>query len=216
MRRSWETAPIMAPRQRSISSRRRVRTACSCSWARSTARAAWLANVPSRARSRRANCTSWRTSRPTGRLLATSATATRPGDPPGHAQRSGLPVAGGERDHLLGRELLSRPGGHGELRAFGSRRPVVPGQEERRPARREDGLHRAGDVLEQFRKGEITDQGLGELEKPVGVPLPALGVLPCGLLGGHDAGHDQHDDRRRRQGRPSSACRGPSTCRTAE
>jgi hypothetical protein len=41
-------------------------------------------------------------------------------------------------------------------------------------------------VLEQFRKGEIADQGLGELEQPVGVLLPALGLLPGRLQLGHD------------------------------
>ena len=82
VRRSCETAPMRARRQRSISSSRRVRSACSRSCARSTASAAWLANVPSRPGPAPRNCTSWSTSMPTGRLLATSATATRRGRRP--------------------------------------------------------------------------------------------------------------------------------------
>ena len=58
VRRSCEAAPMRALRQRSISSSRRARSACSRSCARSTASAAWLANVPSRLRSRSISCTS--------------------------------------------------------------------------------------------------------------------------------------------------------------
>ena len=77
VRRSWEAAPMSALRQRSISSSRRARNACSDSSARSRASAAWLANVPSRLRSRPASSTSWSTSRPTGWSPTASATETR-------------------------------------------------------------------------------------------------------------------------------------------
>ena len=112
VRRSCEAAPISARRQRSISSSRRARRACSLSCARSTASAAWLANVPSRLRSCSTSCTSWSTSMPTGRWLTTE----RDRHPPWAGvveQSEGPRLAAARRDRgdVLVRQGLARAGG---------------------------------------------------------------------------------------------------------
>ncbi len=95
VRKSWEAAPMRALRQRSISSSRRARNACSDSSARSRASAAWFAKVPRRLRSRPASSTSWSTSRPTGWSPTASATETRRSSVPPviPSERAGPPPA---------------------------------------------------------------------------------------------------------------------------
>ena len=115
---------------------------------------------------------------PTGRLLATRATATRPGTtPPGKPSERVWPPPAVRDTISSARERLAGPGGDGE---FGPSIPTAArlGEEQGRPARGEDGLHRGHDVVEQLREREIADQGLGELEEPVGVFFAPMRLLP--------------------------------------
>ena len=145
MRRSCETAPIRARRQRSISSSSRVRRACSRSWARSTASAAWLANVPEQApipagelhvleheHARRAGC-----SRPAPRDTRRGASLVD------QSQRSGLARAGGQATRFLLGERLAGGRGHvqqpltGRLAvARAAREPSSAGRRRPAPCRR--------------------------------------------------------------------------------
>ncbi len=127
VRRSCDAAPMRALRQRSISSSRRARNACSRSWARSTASAAWLAKVPSRLRSRSPSCTSWSTSIPTGRWLTTSATDTRRGPDVVHQPEGfGLTAPGGDRGNVRVRQGLAGRGGDAQHAAPGATPPGPP------------------------------------------------------------------------------------------
>ncbi len=99
--RSCETDPTRAWRNRSTSSSSSERNACSRSWARSSARAAWLANVRSSALSASDAGTPRMARMPTGRPAAVSATARTSsgssGSPGAVPRLTGMPERGSRR-----------------------------------------------------------------------------------------------------------------------
>ena len=109
VRRSWETAPTSALRQRSTSSSSSVRSACSRSWLRSMASAAWFANVPSSSRSNGSSDAPATTSWPTGRCSAVSATRLTSLPAPTSVMRLGRPGRSERRGRAPRRSSARRP-----------------------------------------------------------------------------------------------------------
>ena len=195
VRRSWETAPISAWRSRSISSSSSERRACSRSWARSRARAAWLVKVRSRARSASVAGIPRMARIPTGRPEADRATVPIPSGAPGAVPRlTGTPERGSSWPSSSGESASPYEAAISSLSPSGTS-SITPGTVEHGA----DGPH---DGLQQLLDRPLVDQQLGQLEEPLRLGGPHQGLRARRLQVGHHPGHRQHDHRVHRERHP--------------
>ncbi len=208
--------PMRARRQRSISSRRRARMACSLSWARSTASAAWLANVPSRLRSRSTSCTSCNTSMPMGhgdspqappRLVAGPASSSSPRD-----RRASAGSSRRDRIDVSVRQGLARYRRDPKCRPWCTSSGVLSGTTSRRPSR---GKRRTAPCppcasAAPGARGRRSAPAIVRTDVPI--PRSDAPPPPGRSAGWPRPGRRSRRRRRRRPGRSSSGASGRSAC----
>ena len=207
VRRSCETAPIMAPRQRSISSRRRVAQGLVLQLCPLDGQSRLVGEGAEQGAVLPGELHLLEDEQPDGAV----ARHERYGDParrprPGHAQRPDLPAARRERGQLVGRELLAGRG------------PPRRGRAPRRPRdrRRPGGAAPSSAVRRRFAPWWRCDRGARRCSMSPISAWESSNSRPASCSRrrassraesrlGDDLGHDEHHDEIDDQGQPVAA-----------